>query len=68
MKKTLKAIILTALYFIIPALCVAFNMIFKTAQGEKLEELFGGLIIGFGLDVIYTVILFVFLTIAAHKE
>ncbi|MBQ3528136.1 MAG: hypothetical protein IJA52_06250 [Clostridia bacterium] len=57
MKKALRIIIPIALYFIIPALCIACFLLFEAAQGEKLEEILGGLLIGIALDFIYSLIL-----------
>ena len=40
----------------IPLAAVVLSLIFKMAQGEKLEEVLGGLIIGVICDIVYLII------------
>jgi len=45
------------MFVIIPLLSVFICLVFKVAQGEKVEEIAGGIIIGLVLDLIYLIIL-----------
>ena len=45
------------MFVIIPLLSVYICLVFKVAQGEKVEEIAGGIIIGLVLDLIYLIIL-----------
>lgn len=45
------------MFVIIPLLSVLICLVFKVAQGEKVEEIAGGIIIGLVLDLIYLIIL-----------
>ena len=44
---------------IIPLLSVFTCLVFKVAQGEKIEEIVGGIMIGLVLDLIYLIILLI---------
>lgn len=45
------------MFVIIPLLSVFICLVFKVAQGEKVEEIVGGIIIGLVLNLIYLIIL-----------
>lgn len=45
------------MFVIIPLLSVFICLVFKVAQGEKVEEIVGGIMIGLVLDLIYLIIL-----------
>lgn len=44
------------MFVIIPSLSVFICLVFKVAQGEKIEEIVGGIMIGLVLDLIYLII------------
>ncbi len=45
------------MFVIIPLLSVFTCLVFKVAQGEKVEEIVGGIMLGIVLDLIYLIIL-----------
>ena len=45
------------MFVIIPLLSVFTCLVFKVAQGEKVEEIGGGIMLGIVLDLIYLIIL-----------
>lgn len=45
------------MFVIIPLLSVFICLVFKVAQGEKVEEIVGGIMIGLVLNLIYLIIL-----------
>lgn len=47
------------MFVIIPLLSVFTCLVFKVAQGEKVEEIVGGIMIGLVLDLIYLIILLI---------
>ena len=47
------------MFVIIPLLSVFTCLVFKVAQGEKIEEIVGGIMIGLVLDLIYLIILLI---------
>ena len=47
------------MFVIIPLLSVFICLVFKVAQGEKVEEIVGGIIIGLVLDLIYLIIILI---------
>ena len=47
------------MFVIIPSLSVFICLVFKVAQGEKIEEIVGGIMIGLVLDLIYLIILLI---------
>lgn len=56
------------MFVIIPLLSVLICLVFKVAQGEKVEEIAGGIIIGLVLDLIYLIILLITKRKASHKR
>lgn len=56
------------MFVIIPLLSVFICLVFKVAQGEKVEEIAGGIIIGLVLDLIYLIILLITKRKASHKR
>ena len=44
------------MFVIIPSLSLFICLVFKVAQGEKIEEIVGGIMIGLVLDLIYLII------------
>ena len=47
------------MFVIIPLLSVFTCLVFKVAQGEKVEEIVGGIMIGLVLDLIYLIIILI---------
>ena len=47
------------MFVIIPLLSVFICLVFKVAQGEKVEEIVGGIMIGLVLDLIYLIIILI---------
>ena len=47
------------MFVIIPLLSVFTCLVFKVAQGEKVEEIVGGIMIGLVLDLIYLIFLLI---------
>lgn len=47
------------MFVIIPLLSVFTCLVFKVAQGEKIEEIVGGIMIGLVLDLIYLIIILI---------
>ena len=41
------------LYIVIPALSVHLSLVFETAQGEDVEEIVSGIIIGLAIDLLF---------------
>ena len=56
------------MFVIIPLLSVFICLVFKVAQGEKVEEIAGGIIIGLVLDLIYLIILLITKRKASQKR
>lgn len=47
------------MFVVIPLLSVFICLAFKVAQGEKVEEIVGGIVIGLVLDLIYLIIILI---------
>ncbi len=56
------------MFVIIPLLSVFTCLVFKVAQGEKVEEIVGGIMLGIVLDLIYLVILLITKSKTSHKH
>ena len=56
------------MFVIIPLLSVFTCLVFKVAQGEKVEEIVGGIMIGLVLDLIYLIILLITKRKTSHKH
>ena len=56
------------MFIILPALSVLFCLLFKVAQGERIEEIVGGLFLGIVLDFIYLIILLIIKRISKRKK
>ena len=56
------------MFVIIPLLSVFTCLVFKVAQGEKVEEIVGGIMIGLVLDLIYLIILLITKRKTSHKQ
>ncbi len=57
MKTKCSALLQSLLFLIIPALAVLLCIVFRTAQGEKTEEVLFGILLGILLDIAYAVYL-----------
>ena len=55
------------MFVIIPSLSVFICIVFKLAQGEKIEEIIFGLMLGFVLDLIYLIIFLLIKRKAVHS-
>ena len=56
------------MFVIIPSLSVLICLIFKFAQGEKVEEIVFGIMLGIVLDLIYLIILLLRKRKTSHKQ
>lgn len=56
------------MFVIIPSLSVFICLVFKVAQGEKVEEIVFGIMVGIVLDLIYLIILLLRKRKTSHKQ
>ena len=56
------------MFVIIPSLSVLICLIFKFAQGEKVEEIVFGILLGIVLDLVYLIILLITKRKTSHKQ
>ena len=56
------------MFIILPALSVLFCLLFRVAQGERIEEIVFGLFLGIVFDFIYLIILLIIKRISKCKK
>ena len=56
------------MFVIIPSLSVLICLIFKFAQGEKVEEIVFGILLGIVLDLVYLIILLITKRKTSHMQ